>query len=59
MKPMAQKQRGVERGEEETQQSLPKGKVSHLTTGQGTPAAQPWQAEGNSLFKVFESLQKT
>lgn len=55
---MAQKQRGLERGEEETQQSLPKGKVSHLTTGQGTPAAQPWQAEGNSLFKVFESLQK-
>lgn len=59
MKPKAQKQPGAELGEEETQQSLPKGKGSHLITGQGTPAAQPRQAEGNLLFKVFKSRQKT
>lgn len=59
MKPMAQKQPGAEQGEKESQQSLPKGKMSHLTTGQGTPAAQSRQAERNLIFKVCKSLQKT
>lgn len=51
MKPMPQKQPGVEQEEEETQKKLPKGKVSHLTISQGT-------ASWNLVFKVLKSLQK-
>lgn len=62
MKPMPQKQPGVEQGEEETQQNLPKDKVSHLTISQGTAVPSPgklrgiWFSRYSNPFRKSESL---